>query len=169
MTSKNIDSLVQTVSAFQDLDVDDKLAVLGLTYEQIADEIPANLTDTSLTANTADLVAQIQQISPEEQLYALQELILAKDSNRDEVILDPHPTKAAIALAQGGTTIPTGRYGELNSEEKLAFWYLLGERLGSVVIGIPRDYSPSEPAKEVINSLELLNIQDLVHFFKQVL
>lgn len=109
------------------------------------------------------MVTQIQQFSPEEQLYALRDLLSANRNDQDEVMLDPHPTKALVELTRGGTTIPTGEYGSMNAEAKLAFWYLAGERLGSTIIGIPRDYSPSESATEVFNTIKALNTDDLVN------
>ncbi|WP_263985248.1 orange carotenoid protein N-terminal domain-containing protein [Dendronalium phyllosphericum] len=57
----------------------------------------------------------------------------------------------------------------MSTEGKLAFWYLLGERLETTIIGIPSDYEPSEQAIEVLNSLESFNTERLVSFLKQVL
>lgn len=169
MTATNIDPISQAVSTFSRLDIDDRLATLGLLFNEIVDEIPANVIDSLPTGTAAGLVAQIQQISPEQQLSALRDILLATRNDQDEVILDPHPSKAAVELAQGRTTVPTGQYGALSIEEKLAFWYLLAERLGTNIIDIPGDYEPSEQAQSLCNSLLSLNTNDVVAFLQRVL
>ncbi|AFZ24658.1 Orange carotenoid protein [Cylindrospermum stagnale PCC 7417] len=169
MTATNINAVRQAVSAFHELQEDEQLTVLGLIYAENADTIPADAIDSLPIETAGDLVAQIQQLSPEEQLYALGDLLSANRNDQDEVMLDPHPSKALVELTRGGTKIPTGEYGSLSAEAKLAFWYLIGERLGTTIIGIPRDYSPSESATELLNTLKSLNTNDLVTFLKQVL
>ena len=169
MTSTNFNPVQQSVSRFQQLHIDDRLAVMGLVYSETANQLPADMIDALPTQKPAELVAQIQQVSPEEQLYALRDLLPATKNDQDEIMLDPHPTKATVELVQGGTTIPTGEYGAMSKEEKLAFWSLLAERLGTTVIDIPHDYILSDPATEVFNSIKLLNTNDLVSFLKQVL
>ncbi|MBW4554710.1 MAG: Orange carotenoid-binding protein [Trichormus sp. ATA11-4-KO1] len=169
MTSTNINRVQQNASKFKQLHIDDKLAVMGRLYTEIANQLPADMIDALPTQKAADLVAQIQQVSPEEQLYALRDLLPATKNDQDEIMLDPHPTKATVELAQGGTTIPTGEYGAMHFEAKVAFWVLLAERLGTTIIDIPHDYSLSEPATEVLNSLKSLDTNDLVSFLKQVL
>ncbi|MBD2296644.1 Orange carotenoid-binding protein [Anabaena sphaerica FACHB-251] len=169
MTATNVNPIAQAVSTFNRLDVDDQLAVLGLLYADIANQIPANVIDFLPTEKAANLVAQIQQFSPEEQLYALRDILPSTRNDQDEVMLDPHPSKAMVELSRGGTTIPTGEYGSMNTEAKLAFWYLLAERLGTTLIAIPQDYHLSESAIEVGNFLKSLNTNDLVSFMKGVL
>ena len=169
MTSTNINPVQQSASKFKQLDIDDKLAVMGKVYTQIANQLPADMIDALPTQKPAELVAQIQQVSPEEQLYALRDLLPATKNDQDEIMLDPHPTKATVELAQGGTTIPTGEYGAMKPDEKVAFWSLLAERLGNTIIGIPHDYSLSQPATEVFNTLKSLEPNDLVSFLKQAL
>jgi hypothetical protein len=169
MTSTNFNPVQQSVSRFKQLHIDDRLAVMGLVYSETANQLPADMIDALPTEKPAELVAQIQQISPEEQLYALRDLLPATKNDQDEIMLDPHPTKATVELAQGGTTIPTGEYGAMSKEEKLAFWSLLAERLGTTIIDLPHDYILSDPATAVFNSIKLLNTNDLVSFLKQVL
>ncbi|TVP67595.1 MAG: Orange carotenoid-binding protein [Nodularia sp. (in: Bacteria)] len=169
MTSTNINPVQQSASKFKQLDIDDKLAVMGRLYTQIANQLPADMIDALPTKKPAELVVQIQQVSPEEQLYALRDLLPATKNDQDEIMLDPHPTKATVELAQGGTTIPTGEYGVMKPEAKVAFWSLLAARLGTTIIDIPHDYSLSKPATEVFNTLKSLEPNDLVSFLKQVL
>ncbi|MBN3871245.1 orange carotenoid protein N-terminal domain-containing protein [Nostoc sp. JL33] len=149
MTSTNVNFLEQSVTKFQSLDIDDRLTVLALLYTEITDEIPALCLNNVPNENSANLVAQIQNLPQAEQLSALRQLL-----NPDEV---------------GETPIPTQEYTSISVEDKLAFWYQLAQNLGTTIIGVPNDYIPSEKATEVLDLLHTPNIDDLVTFFKRVL
>lgn len=167
MTYTNINSPETAVSAFQRLNIDDRLAVLALLYTDIAGAISAGAIDSIPTQEVADLIAQVQLLSPEEQLFALRDLLPAGRNDQDEVMLDPHPSQATVELAGGGTTIPTGQYGHLNTDAKIAFWYLLAQRLGNTIIGVPNDYRLCDQAGQVLNALKSMNTDDLVSFLKK--
>ncbi|QKQ72848.1 orange carotenoid protein N-terminal domain-containing protein [Nostoc sp. TCL240-02] len=149
MTSTNVNFLEQSVSKFQRLDADDRLTVLALLYTEICDEIPSLCLNNVPNENTANLVAQIQNLPQAEQLFALRQLL-----NKDEV---------------AETAILTEEYASMNADDKLGFWYQLAQNLGTSIIGIPDDYIPSEKAIEVVDLLHTPNIEDLVAFFKRVL
>ncbi|MHC5936673.1 orange carotenoid protein N-terminal domain-containing protein [Nostoc sp.] len=149
MTSTNINFLEQSVTKFQNLDIDDRLTVLALLYTEIADAIPALCLNNVPNEKSANLVAQIQNLPQAEQLFALRQLL-----NQEEV---------------GETPISTQEYASISVEDKLAFWYQLAQNLGTTIIGVPNDYIPSEKATEVLDLLHTPNIEDLVTFFKRVL
>ncbi|MEA5603953.1 orange carotenoid protein N-terminal domain-containing protein [Nostoc sp. UHCC 0252] len=150
MTSTNVNFLEQSVSKFQSLEIDDRLTVLALLYTEIGDEIQSLcLSNDVPNENTANLVAQIQNLPQQEQVSALRQLL-----NKDEV---------------GDPQIPTEEYASMNADDKLAFWYQLAQNLGTTIIGLPDDYIPSEKATEVVDLLHTPNIEDLVTFFKRVL
>jgi hypothetical protein len=169
MTSTNVNPSKQALSAFQKLDIDDRLAVLASVYKQIANSIPTDAANALPTEQAAGLVTQIQKLSSEEQLNALRDILPAEKTDQNEVMLDPHPSKAMVELAQGGTAIPTGDYGKMNAEAKIAFWYLLAQRLGTSIIGIPTDYRPTEQAVTVLNMLQSMNTDELVAFLQKAL
>ncbi len=168
MTSTNINPSQQAVSAFKRLEIDERLAVLGLLFTSVADTIPANVTDSLQAENAGELVTQVQNLSSEEQLSALRDLLPANKNDQDEVMLDPNPSKALAELTHGGNTIPTGEYGHLNPEAKLAFWYLLAQRLRTAIMDLSSKNQPSQQATEVLNSLKSLNTNDLLSFLKAV-
>ncbi|MFN6464687.1 MAG: orange carotenoid protein N-terminal domain-containing protein [Nostoc sp. DedVER02] len=149
MTSTNVNFLEQSVSKFQSLDTDDRLTVLALLYTEIGDEIPSLCLNNTPNEQTANLVAQIQNLPQQEQVPALRQLL-----NQNEV---------------GETAIPTEEYASMNAEDKLGFWYQLAQNLGTTIIGVPDDHIPSEKATEVVDLLHTPNIEDLVTFFKRVL
>ncbi|MGI2902136.1 orange carotenoid protein N-terminal domain-containing protein [Tolypothrix sp. VBCCA 56010] len=168
MTSTNVNPSQQAVSAFQRLKIDDRLAVLGSLLTSFADKIPANVTNSLPREKAAELVAQVQKLSSEEQLFALRDLLPADRRDQDEVMLDPNPSKAMAELAHGGNKISTGEYGNMQPEGKLAFWYLVAERLRTVFM-VSNQSQPSQQATEVLNSLKSFNTDDLVSFLKKVL
>jgi hypothetical protein len=169
MTSTNINPVAQAVYNFKKLDVDERLGILGLLYPKVSQAISADNIQSLQTQNATNLVSQIQQLSSEEQTLALRDLLSVVSNNPDEIILDPHPSKAMVELAKGGTKVSTGDYAALNPESRLAFWYLLAQRLGSGINNISRDYQPSRQAKEVLSNVQSLNTNELVSFLQAVL
>ncbi|MBE9037889.1 orange carotenoid protein N-terminal domain-containing protein [aff. Roholtiella sp. LEGE 12411] len=148
MTSTNINFSEQGISKFQNLDVDDRLTVLALLYNEIADEVPAIALNNVPNDSTANLVAQIQNLPQAEQLIALRQLLKNEE---------------------GETAISTKEYAAMSTDCKLAFWYHLAQNLGTSIIGVPNDHIPSEKATEVLDLLETPNLEELVTFLKQVL
>jgi hypothetical protein len=169
MPTTKIDNITEALAAFQQLNIDERLATLASVYTNLIDEINSDEIEALPTEKAENLVAQIQSLSDEEQLFALRDLLPATRNDQDEVMLDPHPSKAMVELARGGTKIPTGEYGAMSTEGKLAFWYLLAERLGSTIIPIPNDYHPSEEAITLLNFLDSLDTDDLVAFVQRVM
>ncbi|WP_193194473.1 orange carotenoid protein N-terminal domain-containing protein [Nostoc sp. MG11] len=148
MTSTNINFSEQGISKFQNLDVDDRLVVLALLYNEIADEVPAIALNDVPNDSTANLVAQIQNLPQAEQLNALRQLLKNEG---------------------GETATPAREYAAMSIDCKLAFWYHLAQNLGTSIIGLPDDCIPSEKASEVLDLLETPNLEELVTFLKQAL
>ena len=148
MTSTNIDFIEVAVSKFQNLNADDRLAVLAVLFSQINEEIPASTFNSIPNQGTADLVAEIQNLSQPDQILALRKL---QNQEGEE------------------TTISTDSYASMDAESKLAFWYQLGENLGGSVVGIPQDYIPSEQAAEVLDLFEMNSSEEIMSFMQQVL
>ncbi len=169
MTATNTNPLEEALSAFISLEIDERLAALASLYSQIAKTVPANAIEGLPKEGAADLVTKIQQLSPEDQLSTLRTLLPAEKTDKDAVVLDPNPSKALAELVTGGgTKLPTEEYGALKAESKLAFWYLLAQRLGSNIVGQPGEYKPTQQATQVLNSLESFKTEELVAFLKQV-
>jgi Orange carotenoid protein, N-terminal len=148
MTSTNTNFLEQAVSKFHNLNTDDRLSVLASLYTEFSDEIPSIALNNVPNENTGNLVAQIQQLPQAEQIFALRHLL-----NPDEV------DNSSISLEE---------YSSMNTEMKLGFWYHLAQNLGTCLIGVPKDYIPSEESTEVLDLLDTPNMEDIVNFLKQV-
>lgn len=168
MTSTNVDAVNQAVTAFKKLPhTDDKLAVLALIYKQVASSLPANALSAS--PEVSEIVGQIEKMSHERQIDALRDILPAERSDQDEITLDPNPSKALTELATGGNTVPTGKYGSMKPESKLAFWYQVGQKLGSSFVGIPSDFSPSSEAQQLFQSLGSLETEQQLSFLTQII
>lgn len=72
-------------------------------------------------------------------------------------------------FASSSASYPTNEYHLLDTESKLAFWFVLVENLGELINGIPNGYSHSAVVKKVFNSLKSLDSDELVVFLMQVL
>lgn len=165
MTSANMDTVKQSVQAFKQLSIDDQLAALALIYTKISGSIPSDALGTSASG----LVSQIEQMPQEKQVDALRDLLPAQKTDQGEVALDPNPSKALTELVSGGETVPTGEYGSLSTESKLAFWYQIGKKLGSTMVAIPSDFSPSSEVTELLSSLGSLDVDQQMSFLSQAL
>ncbi|AFZ24657.1 Orange carotenoid protein [Cylindrospermum stagnale PCC 7417] len=169
MTYTNIYPLEQAVSAFNKLDIDDRLEVLALLYQQRAHLISLDDLDAIDQDSLHLMLTQIQHLTSEEKLAFLSDLLLKDDTVQGGMTLDTDTSIEVIELASSGSSYPTNEYHSLDTESKLAFWFVFAENLRELVIGIPNDYSPTAVVKKVFNSLNSLEPDELVVFLKQVL
>jgi len=163
MASTNVNDLKPLAKQFTSLDIDDQLALMALIYKEISGSIPATSLPTS-SSDVQKIVGDVQKMSSEEQVNALRDLLPANKTDQDETTLDPNPAKALPELLQGKSEVSTGKYGHLNPESKLAVWYLFAQKLGSGIVGIPSDYSPSQEAMQVFNSLKSMGDEQMANF-----
>lgn len=164
MTSAQSDTVKQSVAAFRSLKIEDRLAALALMYQHIAGQIPANAVNDS--AKASGLVSKVGQLSPELQTQALRDMLDAQRQDGDEVALDPNPSKALTELITGSNeTIPIDEYSSLGKDDKLAFWYQMGQKVGSSISSI----QPSSEVTEFLPSLQALSADDRIAFISKAL
>jgi len=164
MTSAPNESLQESLSAFRSLRMEDKLAAMALIFQHVARELPADSIPKS--AKVSELVGKVGQLSEELQTDALRDMLDAQRQDGDEVALDPNPSKALGELITGkNETLPIGDYSSLGKEEKLAFWYQMGQKVSSSGANI----TPSTEVSEVLKSLQSLNADDRISFISKAL
>lgn len=145
MTSTNTDPLSQPVAAFKKLPVDEQLAALALIYTEVSGSItPATLKRTSPDVS-GGFVTQIEQMSQQEQLLALRDL-----------------------LTGAGSSPLTLEYQSLDTNSRLAMWYQLAQGLGSTIAAIPSDYIVSSEVAGFLTSLKSMDFEHLVSFLSSV-
>lgn len=166
MTSANANDTKQLVTQYKSLHIDDQLGVLALIYQQISGSIPTESLPKS--SEVSNLVSRIEKMHSEEQVDALRDLLPANRTDQDEVILNPHPSQALTELVQGETKVPTGEYGAFSPETKLAFWYQVAQKLGSSLVSIPAEYSPSAEGMKLFNSIKEMGNDEIISFLTQV-
>jgi len=164
----NTDAVDNAVAAFNSLSTDERLAALALIYSKVAGSIPSEAI-SGISAEASGLVSQVEKLSPERQVDALRDLLPASKNDQDEITLDANPSKALTELVSGGNTVPTGEYGSLKTEGKLAFWYQVGQKLGSSFVAIPNDFKPSSSVTQLLQSLGSLDTEQQKSFLTQVL
>ncbi len=164
MTSAQSDAVKQSVNAFRSLKIEDRLAALALIYKHIAGEIPANAVNNSSKASS--VVTKVGQLSPELQVQSLRDMLDSQRQDGDEVALDPNPSKALAELLTGSNeTLPIDEYSSLGKEDKLAFWYQMGQKAESSISSI----SPASEVTEFLSSLQSLSADDRVAFIDKAL
>ncbi|HLO87843.1 MAG TPA: orange carotenoid protein N-terminal domain-containing protein [Nostocaceae cyanobacterium] len=163
MVSTNSNNLEQAVVDFQELDIDDRLLLLGLIYQQFVDSIPLDDLRAIAQPNVDILVQEIQQLTLEEQLTFLSDTLSKEEISQEETLL------GVASELNNSNFYPNREYRLLNSESKLACWYLIAQNLAAIISDIPNEYFPTPPAIELFNFLRSLNINRLVFFLKQIL
>ncbi|MBW4505299.1 MAG: hypothetical protein KME64_02120 [Scytonematopsis contorta HA4267-MV1] len=149
MTSTNVSFIDEAASKFEKLDVDSKLGVLVLLYEQLVDEIPVGAINFDSSPQQAtNLLTNLQQIDQSEQLTAIRGLLEGEAQNNNIAIED---------------------YKSLDSNFKLSFWFQLAKNLGKAIVGVPSDYIPSEEVTEILDLMDCTNTDNYVTFLKRVL
>jgi len=141
VTFTDADAVDKAVAAFKNLPVDDQLAALAMIYAEVAGSItPATLKMTSPDIS-AKFVILIEEMSQEEQLLALRDLLLG-----------------------GGSSPLALEYQSLDTNSRLALWYQLAQRLGNTIAGIPSDYTVSSGVADFLTLLKSMDFEHLVSF-----
>ena len=127
------------------LGVDEQLAVLWYVYRDfVKDSITpeAERPDENLEKSEG-LIAEVLQMSPEEQLQVQKDFIIGKDREEFQT------------------------YIEYSSNQKLFFWYRLAKEmeLGNAV-GVPDDYQLSPDAQQLLDSVKGLGFSQQLVFIK---
>ncbi|NDJ19651.1 orange carotenoid protein N-terminal domain-containing protein [Myxacorys almedinensis] len=142
MTYATDQDTTQALEAFRRYDVDTQLALLWFGYLDIKD----NLTPDP--AHSADVAARayydrIQELSPEQQLQAQQDIL-------------------------SGATSEWGRtYSALSSSARLEVWLLLGQGMedGSI-IQVPSDYQLPSETDSFTEMIKKLTFEQRINFMR---
>lgn len=146
MASTDVKNVETVILKYRALDANDKLAVLAQLYGEVSAELAPTFSQSNITDDAAtNLVKQIQELSSEQQVDALRNLVAGKQSK--------------------GET----EYESLGTDSKLFFWFQLAQNLGKSIVGVPDDYIPNEQVSEVLDLIGTPKVEDLVSLLKQAL
>lgn len=135
VSGNQVDAVAATTALFQQLAVDDQLAVLWYAYTEIGRSITPAAPGVARLQLAEGLLNQIKQMSHAEQL---------------EVMRD---------LATNADTQVSRSYGVLSVNTKLAFWYQLAEWMNQgFVVPMPPGYQLSAAGQAVLDQLKQLDM-----------
>lgn len=123
-----------TIALFEQLSVDDKLALLWYVYTEMGRSVTPAAVGAARLQFAENLLQQIRKMSQPEQL---------------EVMRD---------LANRADTPFSRTYGFFSVNTKLAFWYELGELMKQgIVAPVPADYKMSRGVQVVLDTIKQLD------------
>lgn len=147
MTFTTTESNSSLVKAFQNLDVDQQLALFWFVYTEMGESVtPAAPGASTASAGIAEaLFEQVKGMSRDEQLQVQRDLV-ARQNN-----------------------LVAREYGAMSDTTKLLFWYLLatGMENGSVV-PVPQDYQLASQAQQVLDQIKLLDFNQQITLFRDI-
>lgn len=166
MTSIDTNPLNRIVSDFKKLPVDEQIAALGFTYQQIGGTVPSVASTGAVSKDVEDVVKHVLEMREGSQMQFLQDVL---SGDRDEVALDINPSKAMVELIPGdGIEPPIEAYEDLSANERLMVWYQLAAQMSDQFVAMPGDYQLSEAGRSVMNSLSSLSAEDKISFLSQI-
>ncbi|AFZ00974.1 orange carotenoid protein N-terminal domain-containing protein [Calothrix sp. PCC 6303] len=145
----NISSNFNTsvLNSFQQLDVDQQLALFWFIYTEMGESItPAAPNASTVSPAIAEgLFNQVKEMSYDEQLQVQRDLIQRKNS------------------------LISREYGALSDTTKLLFWYLLAQGMDKAeIIPMPEDYKLSSQADEAFQQIKGLEFNEQITLFRDI-
>jgi hypothetical protein len=147
MTSVSSNLNTSIVKSFQQLDVDQQLAVFWFIYTEMGKSVtPAAPNASTVSPAIAEgLFAQVKAMSHDEQLHIQRDLIARKNS------------------------LISREYGALSDTTKLLFWYLLAQGMDKTeIVPMPEDYKLSSTADQVFQQVKGLEFNEQMTLFRDI-
>lgn len=135
----------ECVESWQNLDVDQQLALFWFIYEEMGDSItPAAPGASTVSPEIAEgLFNQVQELSHEEQLQLQRDIINKVDNQLSR------------------------EYGSLSDTTKLLFWYRLAQGMeNSRIIPMPPGYKLSSSEETLLNKIKALPFEKQMNLFR---
>jgi Orange carotenoid protein, N-terminal len=139
------EGIKDAVKQFNGLEVDEKLAVLYYLYEAMG---------TSVTP------AAVGAADPEFAKSFFDEF--------DALPFGGAQLDVMRSLVRGDDSSLGQRYSSLVDNNKLALWYILAERMGNDVIGMPEDYKLGDIGKQNIGAVKELDFEQQITFLRDI-
>jgi hypothetical protein len=144
-TQTNDPTIRECVQAFQNLPVDEQLALFWFIYTEMGNSItPAAPGASTVSPNIAEgLFNQVKELSHEEQLQLQRDLINKADNRY------------------------TREYGSMSDTTKLLFWYRLAQGMeNTTIIPMPANYQLSSQAEQLFNKIKKLDFGQQINLFR---
>jgi hypothetical protein len=135
------------VEAFQNLEIDEQLALFWVVYTKMGDSItPAAPGASTVSEGIADgLFDQVKAMSHDEQLQIMRDLAARKNTQ----------------IAR--------EYGAMSDTTKLLFWYLLAQGMEkNEIVPMPPEYNLSSESQGLLGQIESLDFSQQITFFRDI-
>ncbi len=144
-TQSNDPNIREHVQAFQNLPVDEQLALFWFIYKEMGDSItPAAPNASTVSPEVAEgLFNQVKEFSHEEQLKFQRDLINKADTEY------------------------TRMYASMSDTTKLLFWYRLAQGMeNATIVPMPANYELSSQAQELLNKIKQIDFEQQITLFR---
>jgi Orange carotenoid protein, N-terminal len=133
----------QSLSAYESLSTDDKLALLWYVYTAMGTSVTPAAPGAASDEIAEGLFNQVKELSFEEQLKVQREIIEGADS-----------------------LIPR-EYGSLRQNTQLLFWYRLAQGMeAGTIIPMPDNYQPSGSVTQLQSQIEQMDFEQQITFLR---
>jgi hypothetical protein len=140
ITQQPTDDLFQR---YDQLSVDDKLALLYCVYEAMGSSVTPAAPGAADPELAAPLVDELYDMSEEEQLEAMRSVVKKDQSDISK------------------------RYGALSANNQLLVWYGWAEAMGDRIVGMPSDYKPEGPVQAILSDLKGMEFESQISLLRE--
>jgi hypothetical protein len=149
--SQNVDpseylgnALTSAISDFNQLQVDDKLALLYYVYEKMGDSITPAAPQAAEPELAPMLLGDFYNLSHQDQLQVMRDIANRTDSEYSRA------------------------YGALKENNQLLVWYAWAVAMGEAVVGMPAEYSASDKITNLLRRLESFEFEQQISLLREL-
>lgn len=133
----------QSLSAYDSLSTDEKLALLWYVYTMMGTSVTPAAPGAASDEIVEGLFNQVQELPFEEQLDVQREII------------------------EGTDTLIPREYGSLSQNTKLLFWYRLAQGMeAGTIVPVPYDYEPNGSITQLQSQIEQMEFEQQITFLR---
>jgi hypothetical protein len=132
-------NVTQALSSYQNLTVDEKLALLWYVYTKMGTSVTPAAPGAAGDEIARGLFDQVKELSFEEQLDVQRKLITGADS------------------------LISREYGSLSDNTKLLFWYQLAQGMDEgTIVPVPDDYQATGAVEQLLSQIEVMEFEQQI-------
>jgi hypothetical protein len=144
-TSAYLDEAIQrSISDYNQLQTDDKLALLYYVYERMGDSITPAAPQAAEPELAPVLLGDFYNLSHQDQLQVMRDIVNRSDSEYSRA------------------------YGALKENNQLLVWYAWAQLMGETVVGMPEGYTPSDAINSAIGQVEALEFEQQISMLREI-
>lgn len=144
-TSAYLDeSIERSISDFNQLQTDDKLAYLYYVYKKMGDSITPAAPQAAEPELAPILLGDFYNLSHQDQLQVMRDIVNGSDSEYSRA------------------------YGAIKENNQLLVWYIWAEAMGDSVIGMPSDYTPADAVNNALGDIEALDFEQQISMLREI-